>query len=107
MTTVIELTENQSAAPRCCGSCHFFDRGGRTDWVGNCRVSLPPHYWLLLPGARNEQGPDTGLADNRSCDLSLCGRNASEWLTIGGFTSQQADSFHLCDRCRAALLKAI
>jgi len=67
--TVIELTENQSAAPRCCGSCHFFDRGNRTDWVGTCRVSLPPHYWMLLPGAGSEKGPDLGLADNRSCDL--------------------------------------
>ena len=69
MSTVIELHENQSAEPHRCGSCHFFDRGTRTDWVGSCRVSLPPHYWMLLPGAGSENGPDTGLADNRSCDL--------------------------------------
>jgi hypothetical protein len=69
MSDVIELTENQSAEPGRCGSCHFFDRGGRRDWVGDCRVALPPHYWMLLPGSNTEQGPDTGLADNRSCDL--------------------------------------
>lgn len=69
MSAVEELDENQSAAPRCCGSCHFFDRVSKTDWVGKCRVSLPPHFYNLLPGALTEQGPNTSLADNRGCDL--------------------------------------
>lgn len=64
-----ELTENQSAEPRCCGSCHHFDRRGSKDWVGKCTLALPPHYWMMLPKADTENGPDTSLADNRSCDL--------------------------------------
>lgn len=62
----IHLSENQSASPRRCGSCHFFDRQGRADWVGRCTISLPP--WVMAR-SRGDGGDDRSLADTCSCDL--------------------------------------
>lgn len=69
----IELTEQQNAEPKQCGSCEFFQR--RSDgWViGICRIKLPP--WVVMREAtegENENGTGARtVRDTDGCDLYL------------------------------------
>lgn len=71
MTTIVELGENDSAAPGQCGSCHFFKRPlEKTGWCGTCTIKLPP--WAqnkCLTATEDGARTERGLSSNRSCDL--------------------------------------
>jgi hypothetical protein len=66
----IVLTLNATADIGKCGSCHFFERRGETEWDakrGVCRLTLPPQFARVPYDAESQ--PENTVDDTDSCDL--------------------------------------
>ncbi len=73
--------------------------------VATCSAKPRPS---VQKGAKGHQHWKRDVFHMRLADQyrTLCGLDASEWLTITGLTSQEAWlSSNLCARCRARVLK--